>query len=165
MGGTQFLRDKLGPGGRVVRLVIDHAPGKEFLGDDLAFQGEHAGALKVSTGSHRDGFPFFKGILETFRVGGRGLYLSPGFLGVPGDPDDERLAAAFRFQALIKRRFSHGLKRCWKLMKIFPTACKTRANPCSQLNQMLGLMLGGVFPTKNHCDLTISALEPIGIAC
>jgi len=33
-------------------------------------------------------------------------------------------------------------------MKIFPTACKTRANPCFQLNQMLGLIPGVMFPTK-----------------
>jgi len=110
MGRTQFFRNKFGPGGRVVGLVIDHAPGKKLLRNDLVLQGEHAGTLKIPARSHRDGFPFFKGILETFRVGRRGLYLRPGVLGVPGDPDDQRLAAAFRFQALIKRRFSHGLR-------------------------------------------------------
>lgn len=52
-------------------------------------------------------FPLLKRLIKTFGVCCCGLQLSPAFLGVPGDTDQERMAAFFRFQALQEWRLSH----------------------------------------------------------
>lgn len=107
MDGTQFFRHEIGPRRGIVFLIIQRAPGKKLFRNYLAFKGEHTGTLKISSRRDCHCFPFWKGLLETFRVRCSGLHLTPGFLGVPGNANDKGLATSFGSQALIKRRFSH----------------------------------------------------------
>lgn len=113
--GAEDLGDVFAACGRVVLLLVGGAPGGEGGRVDLAFQGHHAGALEIAAGRHGHGFPLREAVFETFRVGRRGLDCGPAFRGVPGDADDQLLAAPFGFQALVEGGFAHRACRfAWK---------------------------------------------------
>lgn len=108
MGGFQFFRYKLRTRCSVVDLAIQSTPRKKFLRDYMEFNCANTRTSQLAESGDRHCLPFWKGLLETLRVGRRGLHLSPSFLDVPCDACHDWLATFLCSQAFKEWGFSHG---------------------------------------------------------